>query len=156
MNKTNQDLNPIEDYLKGKFKNRSKGANNLQLKINNKQEEKNITFKKENSSMSLNDTRIAFNCYETIEEWIPKQNQIFGCMYNLADFNILKLLQETNYCSINVNYSDWMNKDNIIDKEKRDKVFKLYSLIGGSILKLQNKFCYPKDYYKNVFCSDTI
>jgi len=56
---------------------------------------------------------IHFNCIEYLKEWIPRQRNIKGCVYNVADEDILNLLIKTKEVSLVVSYdSEWMDKPN--------------------------------------------
>jgi len=71
------------------------------------------------------DPSVHFDCIEFTRAWIKEQDEIRGCVYNLADPMILELLSKRK-THIVVNYSDWMPKKG--DRKREETMYRYNQL----------------------------
>ncbi len=121
------------------FPNSTNGANDLEISFNYEKIKKSDLYKSKLPSFSCSDIRLSFQCYEEYKEWIPKQTRIIGCMYNLADSQILDLLAQVPFCNIVVNASPWMKVNIQLTPNQiayKEKIAQQYKKLDNGITRL--------------------
>jgi hypothetical protein len=74
--------------------NRTKGANDIRVSFNGTRVPRSRVYSSERGMHSDREPEFRRDCYETYAEWIKEQDLVVGCMFNLWDEHILRLLKE--------------------------------------------------------------
>lgn len=113
------------------YRNRTNGANDIEITFNGRSTSRQHIYSLE-GKLDPNSCEPEFrrDCYEAYLEWIEDQDFIFGCMYNLWDIEILRLLKKRMFALIIINSNEGLTKET--QKE--------YSSMRFSMLKVIEKF----------------